>query len=159
MVLHAFILNPRNFFADCIRSGKINLWATGMPWQAVTAAIDNGSFEYRPSEAAQKHFTSQTGHPWSNLEEPPFATMTCPKCRETYHPEWTTCTSAQHWSSSPVGEGGHGFADTDFKIRCTSCQLFIDHDYLRCMKFLLDVQDLKTKRVPMPGTFLSLDGR
>ena len=136
----------------------MGLWASGIPWQAVMAAIDNGSFVYNPSDAARKHFESQTRHPWDNLREPPVATFFCSKCKTKYNTEWTTCTSERHWSSSPVGEGGHGFADTGFSAQCQSCHTVINHEYLRCIKFLLDVATLLAKRVPMPGTFISLDG-
>lgn len=79
MVLHSFILNPRNFLADCIRHGKMNLWTTGIPWQEVAAAIDNQSFAYEPGDNAKKLFESNTGRPWDNLHESPDYSLDCPR--------------------------------------------------------------------------------
>lgn len=37
MVWHAYTLNPRHFFEDCLRAGKMDLWYTGLPWKAIVS--------------------------------------------------------------------------------------------------------------------------
>ena len=70
MVWHAFILNPRNFLADCIRFGKMKLWALGLPWALVARAIDDETFQYNPGRFTVDTFKSRTRRPWNNLDEP-----------------------------------------------------------------------------------------
>lgn len=137
----------------------MDLWATGIPWEAVASAIDNETFAYKPGSAAEKQFESQTGHPWTNLDEPSTFVVLCPACTKRNTVEWTTCSSAKHWSRKHRGNGGEGFADTEFYKMCRCCSTVIDHDILRCGKFVADVERLMQSDVPMPGTFLSLDGK
>ena len=60
MVWHAYLLNPRCFFEDCFRLGKMDFYATGLPWGAVDALIDPVTFEYTPSSQAQTNFETST---------------------------------------------------------------------------------------------------
>ena len=158
MVLHSFMLNPRNYLSDCIRYGKMELWGTGMPWKAVDAAIDNESFAYRPGENAQKAFEAATGFPWDNLQESPYTTVRCPSCRTELNVPWTTCGSLTRTGSESYSlDRGYGYADSEFAIRCT-CSRNVNHEYLRGTKFVRDVQKVVVENVPMPGGYLSLNG-
>ena len=158
MVLHSFRLNPRNFLADCIRYGKMDLWATNFPWESLSAVIDNNTFDYDPGNVARKAFEDRTNHPWDNLKEPSQYHMTCPRCKKAIQLPWTTATLSFHWTKDGAGELGHGFTDKDFEHQC-DCTLIINHDLLRSQKFRSDLQDLVVRTVPMPGTLLTLDGK
>jgi len=152
------MLNPRSFFADCIRAGKMKFWGTGLPWKAINASIDNGTFEYNPSEEARQRFESRTGRAWNNRDDPPFAKLSCPRCRREVTPHWTTCEFQESWTIDKPGEIGTGYADPEFSVRCSNCPLVIDHDILRTQKFRNDMELLLLKTCPMPGTFLTLQG-
>ena len=158
MVLHSFMLNPRNYLSDCIRYGKMELWAAGMPWSAVNAVIDNETFAYRPGGLAQKAFEAATGAPWDNLHEPPHTSVKCQKCKTSVHVPWTTCEAPSRTQDpSKILEKGEGYADADFWIFC-KCGLRISHDYLRSAKFVRDVQKVMVQSIPMPGGYLSTKG-
>ena len=158
MVLHSFMLNPRNFLADCIRYGKMGIWSRGMPWSVINEVIDNDTFAYRPSDNAQKAFTAATGAPWDNLQESPYTVVKCDMCKTTLNINWTTCGDADLGISvAEILEKGQGYADAEFLVRC-NCGLWINHDYLRSSKFVRDVQKVMVKGVPMPGGYLSTKG-
>ena len=158
MVLHSFILNPRNYLADCIRYGKMQLWASGMPWKAIDAAIDNDTFAYRPSDKARKAFEAATASPWDNLHEPPCVKLKCPRCKSQLDVPWTTCDNLTQLQGNLSDlEQGRGYTDAGFAVNCR-CSCRIDHEYLRCAKFVRDVQKVVTQNVPLPGGYLSLSG-
>lgn len=90
MVWHAFLLNPRNYLEDCIRFGLKDLWATGLPFAAVNAAIDT-DFNYEVPEEAKNHFVTRTGHHWNNAEDAMEKTLWCPRCSQELQIPWTTC--------------------------------------------------------------------
>lgn len=160
MVWHSYMLNPRNYFADCVRYRKMDLWATGMPWEAVAEAIDNETFEYSPTEAAEDHFTKRAGgFAWKNVHDSPFAAIACPICQQSFPAPWTTYDDKTLWEGPEVTEGGTGYADKDFEIRCVSCGFLIQHEILRVQKFRKDVEERMIRTVPMPGTFLNNKGQ
>ena len=158
LVWHSYMLNPRSFLADCLRAGKMKFWGTGLPWKAINATIDNGTFEYNPSEEARQRFESQTGRAWNNLNDPPIVKLSCPRCRREVTAFWTTSDVQAVWTMDKPGETGTGFADPDFEARCTHCPLVLNHDILRAQKFRNDMQILLLEGCPMPGTFLTLQG-
>ncbi|SLM39581.1 Protein of unknown function DUF1399 [Lasallia pustulata] len=158
MVWHAYMLNPRNFFEDCIRYGKMHFWVTGMPWEVVDACIDNKSFDYAPSAAARQRFEQSTGLAWDSLHDPPYHTMQCPKCQKSVAMPLTSCVSENQWGHRNSGKTGNGFADKHFNEVCRSCNVLLTHDLLRVTKFRRDLQLLLMNDVPMPGTLLSIDG-
>lgn len=158
MVWHAYLLNPRNFFEDCVRSGKVDFYATPFPWQTVAGAIDSTTFEFQASDAAQKHWESSTGLRWDNLDDPPTKRIECPACKSPNQVPWTKDAGLTNVSS--IFEAGTGYADADFRHTCTSCELaVINHASLRVMKFRQDMNHLTMYDVPMPGTILGTNGR
>ena len=50
-----------------------------------------------------------------------------------------------------------GYADKNFSYSAP-CGVVLDHDILRIRKFRHDLEALRFKDVPMPGTLLNLDG-
>ncbi len=97
MVWHSFMLNPRNYLEDCIRYGLKDLWATGMPWNAVNAAIDT-TFNYTVPEEARTNFSEATSHKWDNAEDSLTKDLYCPKCTQQLEVPWTTCCSSEKTS-------------------------------------------------------------
>ena len=91
------MLNPRNYLEDCIRFGLKNLWATGMPWTAVNAAIDT-SFNYNVTEEAKASFVGKTGHNWDNAEDSLTKALNCPRCSQMLEIPWTTCGASEKQS-------------------------------------------------------------
>ncbi|KAJ2899339.1 hypothetical protein MKZ38_003268 [Zalerion maritima] len=145
MILHSYMLNPRDFLEDCARFNYKNIWATSMPWSVVNAAIDT-SFSYCPGPDAEDNFTLRAGRPWDSLEVPPTKRVTCPCCGEGSDRPWTTSTLI-----------GSGCSDGGFSYICASCGLYIDCDVLRVAKFKRDVQNLLgPNNFALPGTILEL---
>jgi hypothetical protein len=92
MVWHAFVLNPRNYLEDCVRFGLPDLWATGIPWPAVNAAIDT-RFNYTIPEQGKDTFIASTGHKWDNSKDSLDKTLQCCRCTQELVVPWTTIGS------------------------------------------------------------------
>lgn len=157
MVWHSYMLNPRCFFEDCIRYGKMDFWVTGLPWNMINSCIDNSSFDYTPSNEAMRTFENVTGLAWDNLHDGPSKAIACPKCQYKVDCPWTTPTSYST-STGELVANGNGYADQSLYASCLSCGHVVTHDLLRIQKFRRDVQLLLKDDRPMPGTILSIEG-
>lgn len=158
MVWHAYMLNPRQFFADCARSRKIRFWAMGMPWALINSVIDNSTFEYNPGNDASKSFVAKTGLHWNNLDDSTRMKLSCPACRHYVIVPFTTCNNQESWTAENSGEMGTGFTEKNFRAICSQCSFPLDHNVMRAQKFRGDLSLLLLQDCPMPGTFLDLDG-
>ncbi|KAF1817515.1 hypothetical protein P152DRAFT_427420 [Eremomyces bilateralis CBS 781.70] len=157
MVWHSYMLNPRNFFEDCFRSGKMDFYATPFPWQSICAVIDNLAFDYKPSGTAQAHWESSTGLRWDNLYDSFTKRIRCPKCNQANDVPWTAGAGLTGYDGS--FKPGYGYADQLFGTACYNCNTAINHDLLRVTKFRRDVQNLVMYDIPMPGTILDTNGK
>ncbi|KAK4621218.1 hypothetical protein CLAFUW4_06671 [Fulvia fulva] len=169
MVWHSYMLNPRAYLEDCIRYGKMPLWYTSMPWDAVAASINSESFAYEAGPQAEASWTSLTGRTWDNAADPAKKLLICPSCNDTLSAKWTTCFQySASWTKMRSQEAeaeidtllsyGSGFCDKHFLERCTSCQSMVDHDKLRVGKFCRDIRNLLHNDVGMAGTTLGAGG-
>jgi hypothetical protein len=61
MVWHAYMLNPRAYLEDCVRLGRMALWNTRMPWNAIAECIDPSTFAFEAGPVAEGSFTHLTG--------------------------------------------------------------------------------------------------
>ena len=61
MVWHAYMLNPRAYLEDCVRLGRMALWNTRMPWNAIAGCIDPSNFAFQAGAVAEGSFTRLTG--------------------------------------------------------------------------------------------------
>jgi hypothetical protein len=61
MVWHAYMLNPRAYLEDCVRLGRMALWHTKMPWDAIAKCIDPSTFVFHAGAVAEGSFTRLTG--------------------------------------------------------------------------------------------------
>ncbi|KAK3059736.1 hypothetical protein LTS18_010164, partial [Coniosporium uncinatum] len=155
MVWHAYLLNPRCFFEDCFRYGKMDFYATGLPWSAIDQCIDK-SLDYVPSDAARSYFETATGCHWNNIDDPSTKALDCPNCGNTFSIPWTE--GAGYTAKNEDFQPGHGYADNSFACSCPSCGAGFSHDFLRVQKFRKDVLDLMDRGTPLPGTVLNKDG-
>jgi len=155
MVWHAYLLNPRCFFEDCFRYGKMDFYATGLPWSAIDQCI-NKSLDYVPSDAAKDYFETATGCHWNNIDDPDSKTLDCPNCGNTFSSPWTK--GAGYFADSESFQAGYGYADSSFACICPSCGVDFSHDFLRVQKFRKDVLDLMDHGTPLPGTVMNRDG-
>jgi hypothetical protein len=62
MVWHAYMLNPRAYLEDCIRFGRMALWNTRMPWNAIAECIDPKTFVFEAGALAEASFTRLTSY-------------------------------------------------------------------------------------------------
>jgi hypothetical protein len=150
------MLNPRAFLEDCIRSGKMSLWAGGFPWETINGCIDNRTLEYDAGDRARVHFNGMTRFAWDNLHDPLEKLIECPACENTVSVPWT-----RGRISLPIQtafDKFDGYADKDFNVKCSKCSSTIDHELLRVRKFRRDVLDWLEEKVPMPGTLYNLRG-
>ncbi|KIH87285.1 alpha-ketoglutarate-dependent sulfonate dioxygenase [Sporothrix brasiliensis 5110] len=153
MVLHAHMLNPRAFLEDCIRAGARNVWAAGMPWAAISAAMDpeQGTFS-RVTEAAKTAWTATTQRAWDNVDDDAHKAVPCPACSQLTRAPWTTC-GGEGGSGDLVG-AGYGDGGDAFEVQCASCPFLIDRKSLAVGKFVRDGMALIRAGQPMPGTIL-----
>lgn len=152
------MLNPRTYMSDCIRIGKMSTWAFGLPWVAINSVIDCNTMAYEPSKTAKAAWFAFTHSPWNPLEGTDNIIITCSRCGIATERAWTTVTnSIQFTADAKSAKEGRGYADPGFIVVC-KCGTVINHDTLRCSKFLADLENLTAHDVPMPGTLLSVDG-
>lgn len=150
------MLNPRAFLEDTLRLGLSTIWASGMPWMLVSAAIDS-NFSYEVSDQAKANWVNQTGCNWDNVEDSPsIKAFKCPACECSLEIPWTTCghdESLNH-ADTVTDLVGHGYGDGDFNFACTDCNIQITKKLLSVAKFIKDARLLTVNHIPMPGTVL-----
>ncbi|KAL1296560.1 hypothetical protein AAFC00_000060 [Neodothiora populina] len=165
MVWHSYMLNPRAYYEDCNRQGRLPLWHSPMPWDAVAKSITNGDFAYQPEVSIPKAFEARVGINWNNIDDPADAHVLCPGCQHANRIPWTTCTDSESinavWAPSDASllfARGTGYGDKGFVTVCQGCKQSFNHDVLSAGKFLEDVRLLIHKDVIMRGTFLNQEG-
>lgn len=164
MVWHAYQLNPRNFFEDCVHYGKLLLWRTGLPWSAINSCIDNDSFAFNVSSKARTRFESRTSYSWDSLEDPLDIAVECPHCAFYEIVPWTKWSSMNAFdtdNSKCLGgeDSATGYADHNFWVLCASCKTTSNHEVLRAQKFRRDMMALCKDNLPMQGTILDYNGK
>lgn len=163
MVWHAYQLNPRDFFEDCLRFGKMKFWRAGLPWPVINSCINNETFEFTPSNEAVKYFENRTGFSWDSRVDPSEAQIKCHNCNKLHTIPWTKWDSKSSWQMETYPKslkGEHeatGFADKNFSFT-SPCGTWIDHEFLKMQKFRKDMEALRFNDVPMPGTLLDIKG-
>ncbi|GAB1743187.1 hypothetical protein NU219Hw_g9043t1 [Hortaea werneckii] len=169
MVWHAYMLNPRAYLEDCLRTGRMRLWHTKFPWKAVEACVDCEGFVFEPGDLAVDAWRVVTGSlSWSNLELGK-KKVCCPHCGGLNLCEWSTCGDGKGDRSKLLSgrlaswiddilASSHGYCDNDFGLICSACQRDIDHSRLAAGKFCSDLGLLIKDRIPMQGTLLDLQG-
>lgn len=162
MVWHAYQLNPRSFFEDCLRYGKMKFWRSGFPWAAIDPCIDNKTFEFNPGPEATRSFEHSTGCPIDSCLGETDIDIKCPKCPKFHKVPWTEWNHQSAWlkdfDGSLRGESqARGLADRNFGF-LSPCDTVISHESLRTQKFRNDIEALRINDVPMPGTLLNLKG-
>ena len=150
------MLNPRAFLEDCIRYGKMSLWATGFPWSIINRCFNEQSLEYDAGEAARYKFERTTNRTWDNLQNAPRKYIECPSCKSPVPVRWSA-GKIPYRSATPFEEF-YGFADKSFNATCPRCYFIITHDKLKVAKFRTDLQNLMRHNLPMPGTFYNVRG-
>lgn len=156
------MLSPRDFLEDCIRFGKMDFWATGIPWEVVNSCIDT-NFNFVPSQNAMEDFERQVGQSWDNLQGPLAKVIPCPQDKSPINCPWTTIyTLSEYFTRKDRQQNieatlsGQGFAEEDFRAICSTCNTVITHDYLRVQRFRMEAQDMTVHGYPMSGTVLSI---
>jgi len=153
MIWQVFMLSPRNFLEDCIRLGKMDFWATGMPWDILGACFEGAV--YNPGDAARMLFEERTSHEWDNLVDAPVIRLICPKDDKLLRCPWTTCDQETRIRDVEDRLLGRGYADREFRITCQWCGTTVTHESLRLQRLKNDAQDLVLNEYAMPGTVLS----
>ncbi|QIW99532.1 hypothetical protein AMS68_005050 [Peltaster fructicola] len=169
LVWHAFMLNPRAYFEDCLRKGKMHMWQHNFPWELVARAIDSETFIYTPNETSIVAFVASTGRVWDNNDESSGKRIICPKCRRINEASWTVIDNVPISASSleqakqlveVMLSSGTGYCDQNLLVQCVdqTCRSSISHEYLKVGKFCRDIYDLQSKQTPMPGTLFGRTG-
>ncbi|KAF8470760.1 hypothetical protein BDZ91DRAFT_718933 [Kalaharituber pfeilii] len=68
MVWHSFTLNPRSFYEDCLRLGRLDLWGMPLPWDSIHGCINSYDWTFKLNSTAERFFTRITGSDASLLE-------------------------------------------------------------------------------------------
>ena len=154
------MLNPRAFFEDCIRNGKLDLWDAGFPFELVDQCVDNQTLKYSAEDEEDRtvrYFEEKTSLSWENILDPEEMDVECPKCTGRVLVPWTRGIVNASVVDS-MFQDFYGFADKGFHAKCPNCMSAIDHDKLTVAKFRKDVLALMTTDRPMPGTYYNLNG-
>ncbi|KAM3418096.1 hypothetical protein BST61_g6301 [Cercospora zeina] len=168
MVWHAFQLNPRCYLEDCIRQGRMDLWNSAMPFEAIARSIDSTTFVYEDRATARSHFVELTGRPWDNVAEADGRIVKCLHCDSiTNEVPWTaalfgdwpiTDRSALEEKVDIFLSERNGYCDKDFLYACRGCGDNITHETMRIGRFVDDVKLLLNHNIPMKGTILGIKG-
>ena len=156
MVLHSFMLSPWCFLEDCMRTSKMKLWHAGFPWAEVDACIDPETFLWTSRQEDIAKFEAATFQPWDNLAGSAQKAIACPLCDKKVSAAWTDALFGR--DIDQAFEHGQGYADKHFRVKCEKCKVWITHDILRVQKLVCDVQRLRQREHPLPGTILAADG-
>ena len=148
------MLNPRCFYEDCLRHGKLDFWAAGMPWALIDSCIDDNSFDYQVDDKSMEFFKDATSLSWDNLKDPAEKLLPCSKCGWTLRCQWTKQRSPNLGETGSYLENDTGYAAKEFSERCPQCAWVMSHDLLRVQKFRNDLQLLRVDDIPMPGTIV-----
>lgn len=151
------MLNPRIYLEDAIRYTRHSLWRTQFPWELIYAAIDDRTFEYKPSDV--QSFWKQTDRPWDPLNDEALKKIICPKCAAAIRVPWTippTTCNPENLDDYLVYDTG--YSGERLQVWCTSCNFTITHEKLRVGKFVLDAEAVLDKARPLAGTMLSVWG-
>ncbi|KAF2009252.1 hypothetical protein BU24DRAFT_401985 [Aaosphaeria arxii CBS 175.79] len=158
LVWHAYMLNPRGYFEDCIRLSKDFLWQTIFPWETIYNSIDNETYVYTRNEATTDTFFNMTNCPWDFRQDNSPKQIDCPKCSRRTAVPWTN--PPQSTATKALDDylsHDDGFCGKSFNYTCL-CGLAITHEKLRVGKFIEDVWQLQDYQRPMPGTILNSMG-
>ncbi|CAH2353604.1 hypothetical protein CLIB1423_11S03510 [[Candida] railenensis] len=153
LVWHAFLLNPKSFYDNCIRNGLQDFALTSFPLDKIAGAIDWDTFEYCPDEKQRLGFHELMKNAGVVVEYEvdlkhlvtEKVCVFCPICFKLL-------------STVPYTDAlGHGFADKDFiaefsRKECACyCEGFrgtiLSHDNLRKRQLVADVY-VEKKRLP-----------
>ncbi|KAF4627796.1 hypothetical protein G7Y89_g10356 [Cudoniella acicularis] len=164
-IWHTFMLSLQKYLEECLRFGRMDFWATGFPWDTITACF-NEDTTYNPGTSAQEVFEERTGYAWDNLNGSPVKVLLCPKDNTQIFIPWTTCDSinttieARDLNDIDIDTRplGTGYAEKEFHTTCPTCSTRITHEYLQVQKFRKDAEGLVLNNYPLPGTILSPDG-
>jgi hypothetical protein len=157
MVWHAYMLNPRTYLEDSLRSTRHMLWRTTFPWEYVYRSIDNETLEYMPESTVQ--FQGVTNVPWDPLEHDKLAKVNCPKCTKINYIPWTQPPNTTHPEAMETYlTNDTGFAGPQLQHPCLHCELIITQENLRVGKFANDAQELLSRQSPLAGTILNTWG-
>ncbi|KFA53947.1 hypothetical protein S40293_01804 [Stachybotrys chartarum IBT 40293] len=157
LVWHAYMLNPRLYLEDCLKQGYGSLWASGLPWKVINAAI-TGDYLLTASEECKVNWTLRTNRDWDNLSDPWEKELPCLACASVNKIPWTTCgLPAGYQGDKRPGLIGKGYGDGDLEYNCSQCKFKITNGALRLNKFRIDAQALINYDKAMPGTILDLE--
>lgn len=157
MVWHAFMLNPRTYLEDCIRFTKHALWRTSFPWQAISASIDEETYDYIQDDPVL--FQKITGRQGDPLMDEELKKITCPKCTTAATVPWTMPPAASGQDALELYlSNDPGFTGSGFQVDCQNCGFTITHEKLRVGKFIDDASSVLIDQRPLSGTILSRYG-
>ncbi|KAJ0331855.1 hypothetical protein COL5a_002524 [Colletotrichum fioriniae] len=100
LVLVTIIVNILTIIKDCLRYGYNSLWAAGIPWSNVNAAIVGPTFGYVVSHACKAHWETHTNLAWRNEDDPDAKDIPCPACSTVVSIPWTTCGMPRGYSGA-----------------------------------------------------------
>ncbi|KAI5451536.1 hypothetical protein NCC49_001521 [Naganishia albida] len=143
MIWHAYMLNPRRYYEDCLRVPKLErLGQLGeFPLDLFTRSIDPSTFEYNPPRP-EKTPSARDSLPFPTNPEISTLTVVCPQC---------LTSNDVAWIKEPPK--AHGYCQKDFQHTCRNeeCRMLITHDVLRVFRVcndLVGVHDQKVKFLP-----------
>jgi hypothetical protein len=152
MVLHSYMLNPRDFLQDCLRRGSLSLWKAGFPWAVVEENVDAVTFSYTAPPAAVTVFETACGIKW-DLVASEVAEVRCPFCSVAQSVPWVELYSGENDHSEK------GNTKMPFRAPCSACGQTMSQATLILARLRKDLLALKDDGTPVPGTLLARNGR
>lgn len=156
MVLHSYMLNPRDFLQDCLRNGLLSLWKAGFPWKYIETHLDPETFAYEPPPQCIDNYEGAFNESWRGLHDSS-ATICCPGCSMENSVPWTALYSGD------ITQTEKGNTPMPFETTCSTCRQAITQETLVMSRLRVHLQQLLDPAVglcelPLPGTLLSADG-
>lgn len=151
MVLHSYMLNPRDFLQDCLHQDLLSVWKAGFPWDLVEANLNPETFAYEPPQRCIEKYERTSGERWDGINDDP-ATIRCPTCSLENTFPWAELYSG----GNPQCKKGNIYMP--IRVHCPACGQAITQETMSIARFRTHLQDLWVREKPLPGTFLTADG-
>ncbi|KAI5853316.1 hypothetical protein BZA05DRAFT_352302 [Tricharina praecox] len=161
MIWHTYMLNALVFLEDCHQTGRLDLWLSGLPLDAICNSIDQ-NFDFTMDPVAEVAWTKSSRLPVDNLDMPDRKDVTCPTCGTVTATPWTVVQKiTEPAAPSTPAMKSNGWADHGFELRCTNdgCQDILTYESLSSGRFISALRRAEATGVMLPVSLFARMGK
>ena len=152
MVLHSYMLSPRDFLEDSLRDRRMALRNAGFPWQYAEAYLTQDDGRYAVHEDDIRAYERATEDSWV-MDDKSSTPLICPGCDNSIEITW------RELYQGDIEQIEKGNTRMPFETVCKDCQAPITQTTLCLHKLSEDLRLLRDEAKPLAGTLLDASGR